>query len=986
MKTMSSAEVREAFLDFFEEMGHRPIASSSLVPADDPTLLFVNAGMVQFKDVFLGIDKRDYSRATTSQKCMRVSGKHNDLENVGPSPRHHTFFEMLGNFSFGDYFKRDAIKYAYTLLTEVYELPADRLVFTVYENDDEAYSAWTDELGVDPKRVARMGPDTNFWQMADIGPCGPTSEIHWDKSPELGEDEIIPQLQAEDDRFLEIWNLVFMQFNRQQADPEHSGQWDLPLPAPGVDTGMGLERIVSIMQGVEANYETDLFTPIIARTQELTGHSDAERDANIVPYRVIADHIRAAVFLISDGVYPGAKGRAAIPRIVIRRAARFGSEIGFDRPFLADVADAVFAVMGDYFSELLVDAENIKRVITLEEERFHRTMDRGLNNLDGILDGLRIMMAEHQEKLDNDWHSILERLPSNPNPATVESTADVRAFLDSVNDKFRASVSDYSPLVEKQMEGQRRLLTETLLKYQLDRSVIPDIRDTLKKVNGESAFYLKATLGLPIEVTKDVVEKHDLAVDEAGFNDEEKHHAVVSGGGQAMGIIETGDFYRQLLTDLQDARKLGIDGVKHDPYDDEPVDTIVLALLQDGTQIESAIAGEKVEVVLKESHFYVEAGGQVSDTGPIYSDNWVIDVEAMMEPVTGLIVHMGEVVEGMPSIGDRAIAEADPIRRLGIKRNHTATHLLHATLRKLLGDHVQQKGSLVTPDKLRFDFSHPKRLTSLELAKAQAETNSAILRDYAVHDETKSLADARTEGAVALFGEKYGDTVRTVIIESADERYSYELCGGVHVNSTAVIGTFVLISEGSVGAGIRRLEALTGYAASNHIRSALNRHWLIADELGTPPDNVINRIQELKTELAAAQREIENLRRRQAKHDFDIMISDRLESVNGLQALVAELDNTPMDTMREMTDWFRDRVDKGVMVLASDIKGRPQIVVAVSDALVRDGLRAGDLIKPIAKAVGGGGGGRPQMAQAGGRDSSKIGEALQIARKLLAES
>ena len=401
MKTMSSAEIREAFLDFFEEMGHRPVASSPLVPADDPTLLFVNAGMVQFKDVFLGLDKRDYRRATTSQKCMRVSGKHNDLENVGPSPRHHTFFEMLGNFSFGDYFKRDAINYAYTLLTEVYQLPADRLVFTVYENDDEAYSAWVDELGVDPKRVARMGPSTNFWQMADTGPCGPTSEIHWDKSPQLGEAEIIPKLQAEDDRFLEIWNLVFMQFNRQQADPDHSGQWDDPLPAPGVDTGMGLERIVSVLQGVDATYDTDLFTPIIRRTQELTGHSDAERDANIVPYRVIADHIRAAVFLISDGVYPGAKGRAAIPRIVIRRAARFGREIGFDRPFLADVADAVFDVMGAHFSELRDQAESIKRVITLEEERFGRTMDRGLNELESLYQGIQDISAGSIRDLSN---------------------------------------------------------------------------------------------------------------------------------------------------------------------------------------------------------------------------------------------------------------------------------------------------------------------------------------------------------------------------------------------------------------------------------------------------------------------------------------------------------------------------------------------------------------------------------------------------------
>ena len=426
MKTMSSAEVREAFLDYFEEMGHRPLASSSLVPADDPTLLFVNAGMVQFKDVFLGLDKRDYRRATTSQKCMRVSGKHNDLENVGPSPRHHTFFEMLGNFSFGDYFKRDAIKYAFELLTEVYGLPVDRLAVTIYENDEESYNCWVNEIGINPKRVARMGPSTNFWQMADTGPCGPNSEIHWDKYPEQGDDCVIKLLQAEDDRFLEIWNLVFMQFNRQQADPDHTGQWDVPLPAPGVDTGMGFERILTILQGVEANYETDLFMPIIRRTQALTGHSDAERDANIVPYRVIADHIRAAVFLISDGVYPGAKARAAIPRIVIRRAARFGSKIGFDRPFLAEVADAVFNVMGEHYSELLDEADNIKRVITLEEERFHRTMDRGLNELDDML-------------------------------------ADLNAG---------------------------------------------------GTLSGADAFYLKATLGLPVQVTKDVAEERGFTVDE----------------------------------------------------------------------------------------------------------------------------------------------------------------------------------------------------------------------------------------------------------------------------------------------------------------------------------------------------------------------------------------------------------------------------------------------------------------------------------------
>ena len=898
MEKMSSADVRQTFLDFFEEMGHRPVASSSLVPADDPTLLFVNAGMVQFKDVFLGLDKRNYKRATTSQKCMRVSGKHNDLENVGPSPRHHTFFEMLGNFSFGDYFKRDAIKYAFTLLTEVYKFPADRLVFTVYENDDEAYDTWVSNLGIDPKRVARMGPDTNFWQMADTGPCGPTSEIHWDKQPELGEDDIIPLLQAEDDRFLEIWNLVFMQFNRQQADPDHTGQWDIPLPAPGVDTGMGFERIVSILQGVAANYETDLFMPIIQRTQELTGQSDSQRDANIVPYRVIADHIRAAVFLISDGVLPGAKGRAAIPRIVIRRAARFGRAIGFDRPFLADIADSVFDIMGEHFGELLEQADSIKRTITLEEERFHRTMDRGLTELEGML-----------------------------------SEIDAGANLP-----------------------------------------------------GDQAFYLKATLGLPFQVTKDVAEERGYAVDEAGFLVAEAEHARISGAGQAMGEIESGDFYRRLLAELQSAGALGMEGVAYDPYIDDAVESVTLALARDGMRVDSAIVGEKVEVVLGQTNFYVEAGGQVSDTGAISGAGWVIEVEAMKQPVAGLIVHVGEVVEGNPAAGDEATVQVDRVRRKDITRNHTATHLLHAALRNKLGMHVQQKGSLVAPDRLRFDFSHPEKVSLAELSAVAEEINGAILKNHAVHDEQKSLEQARREGAMALFGEKYGDSVRTVIIESADDRYSYELCGGVHVKSTAEIGSFVFTGEGSVSAGIRRVEALTGQAANAFMRQKLETLEAIAQQLGAGPDQAVHRVAGLQAELAAARRETADLQRKLAKGNFDSMLAQQLETLNGKQALVAELDNTPVETMREMTDWFRNRVDKGVMVLASDIGGKPQIIVAVSDALVKDGVRAGDLIKPIARIVGGGGGGRPQMAQAGGRDSSKIAQALEAARELIADA
>ncbi len=898
MEKMSSAEVRQSFLDFFAGRGHRVVASSSLVPADDPTLLFANAGMVQFKDVFLGMDKRDYSRAATSQKCMRVSGKHNDLENVGPSPRHHTFFEMLGNFSFGDYFKRDAIKYAFSLLTEVYKLPADRLVFTVYENDEESYDCWVNEIGISPRRIARMGPHTNFWQMADTGPCGPNSEIHWDKQPEEGEDDVISLLQAEDDRFLEVWNLVFMQFNREQADPDHSGKWDLPLPAPGVDTGMGFERILTILQGVEANYETDLFMPIIRRTQALTGHSDAQRDAMIVPYRVIADHVRAAVFLISDGVLPGAKGRAAIPRIVIRRAARFGRELGFDAPFLADVADSVFEVMGDHYSELLEQADSIKSSMTLEEERFHRTMDRGLTELE-------LMLAE---------------------------------------------VDTGAPLA------------------------------------GDRAFYLKATLGLPFQVTKDVAEESGYAVDEAGYLAAEAEHARISGGGQAMGAFDSGEFYRRLLADLQSTGALGADGVAYNPYADSPVESTVLALLREGAPIDGALVGDKIEVVLDKTCFYVESGGQVSDTGIISGPGWVVDVEAMKQPVAGLVAHYGEVLEGNPAAGELALAEVNRGRRKDITRNHTATHLLHAALRNKLGGQVQQKGSLVAPDRLRFDFSHPEKVSSAELSVIAEEINAAILNNYAVRAEQKSLEDARRDGAMALFGEKYGDEVRTVSIGAPDERYSYELCGGVHVKSTSEIGSFVFTSEGSVSAGIRRVEAYTGQAADAFTRQKLETLEAIAAQLGVGPEQARQRISGLQADLAAARRENADLQRKLARGNFEGMLAQQLETLNGKKALLLELDNTPVETMREMTDWFRNRVDKGVMVLASDIGGKPQIIVAVSDALVQDGIRAGDLIKPIARIVGGGGGGRPQMAQAGGVDSSKISQALEAARDLIADA
>ncbi|MCU0496276.1 MAG: alanine--tRNA ligase [Anaerolineae bacterium] len=892
---MTSSEIRKTFLEFFEEHGHSIVASSSLVPANDPTLLFTNSGMVQFKDVFLGLDKRPYTRATTSQKSMRVSGKHNDLENVGPSPRHHTFFEMLGNFSFGDYFKREAIQYAYQLLTQVYQLPADRLVFTVYQNDDDAYNLWVNEVGVDPKRVARMGPKTNFWQMAETGPCGPTSEIHWDKYPEQGEESIVTQLQAEDDRFLEIWNLVFMQFNRTQADPQHTGQFDELLPAPGVDTGMGLERIVSIIQGVKANYETDLFMPIIRATQALTGQSDQERDANIVPYRVIADHIRAAVFLIADGVRPGAKGRDSVCRLVIRRAARFGQKIGFDRPFLGQVAQAVIDTMGEHYQEITERAEAIQRVITREEELFRRTLDRGVSELNEMLDRLSA--------------------------------------------------------------GQ----------------VLP----------GEQAFYLKATLGLPLEVTKDISQERGFGVDEAGFQEADARHSEVSGGGKAMGKIEISELYNRLLGEL--SGKLGEKGVDYQPYGLPMLNTQVLALIADGESVERVMTGDRVEVILAATPFYVESGGQVSDTGWINGEGWQIQVEEMRKPIGGLIVHIGEVVEGTPKIGDAARPEVDLTRRSDVTRNHTATHLLHAALRNHLGTHVQQKGSLVAPERLRFDFAHDAKVSAAELKAIEYEVNGQILENYPVIAAEKSLNEARSEGAMALFGEKYGDRVRTITIGRESQRYSYELCGGVHVRETGEIGTFVIVNEGSVSAGVRRVEALTGRAAVHYLQNVMDQLYGIADRLNTTPENVHGRVVALQEELAQTKRELTQMRRDLAKVGFEAAMS-RLENLNGVTALIAQFEDVPTDTLREISDWFRNRVSSGVAVLATVIDEKPQLWIAVSDDLTKKGLHAGNLIKAMSAVVGGGGGGRPNLAQAGGKDASKLPQAFDTVRQLISES
>ncbi|HRE49221.1 MAG TPA: alanine--tRNA ligase [Aggregatilineales bacterium] len=891
MKKMTSAEIRQSFLEFFEEMGHKPVASSSLVPGNDPTLLFANSGMVQFKDVFLGVDKRPYSRAATAQKCMRVSGKHNDLENVGPSPRHHTFFEMLGNFSFGDYFKRDACRFAYDLLTKVYGLPPERLFFTIHTSDDEAFRIWTEEVGVPQERVHRLGDKSNFWQMGETGPCGPCSEIFWDWEPHKPTDhDTIAREHVEDSgRLIEIWNLVFMQYN-QKADGSRE-----PLPKPSVDTGMGLERITNVMQNTGTNYETDLFAPIVARIQALNGASDGQRKADSIPYHVIADHIRAAAFLIADGVLPGPKDRGSVCRMVIRRAARYGRKIGFTAPFLAEVAETVIEIMGGHYKELHEKREAIRKAITQEEVRFSRTLEAGLAKLD----------------------EMLEKLPTGGT------------------------------------------------------------------LSGADAFFLKGSLGLPFEVTRDIAKEKGYALDEAAFLAEETKHSLASGGGQAMGAFDETQVYSTLLRGLQELGALGADGVTYDPYGDLERNVHILAILREGQPVESAAVGDRVEVVLGKTPFYVEAGGQVSDTGVIRGEGWAIDVEDMKRPVGGMIIHYGEVVEGQPRIGVSGVARVDAARRMDIMRNHTATHLLHAQLRAVLGAHVQQKGSLVAPERLRFDFSHDAPITPEQMATITAAINEAIMANLPVVVAEKDLATARDEGAMALFGEKYGERVRTVTIQKNGGRYSYELCGGTHLPATAVIGTFVIAAEGGVAQGVRRIEALTGHAAQGYISRQLGTLRGIAAALNTAPDQVGERLTALQQEIAGARAENLKLQRALARAAFEALRS-KTERLNGVNVLVAQVEATPPEMLREMTDWFRDALKSGVVVLGTVNEGKPSLVAAVTGDLAKR-VGAGDVIKKIAPIVGGGGGGKPTMAQAGGKDAAKLSEALNVAKVFIGE-
>ncbi len=897
-KALTGAEIRQGFIDFFVSKGHTFVPSSSLVPGGDQTLLFTNAGMVQFKDVFLGTDVRPYTRAANSQRCMRVAGKHNDLDDVGRDDWHHTMFEMLGNWSFGDYYKKEAITWAWQLLTEVWGLDKSKLWTTCFKDekgeiptDDEAAENWRRQPGIDPSHILYFGRKDNFWEMAETGPCGPCSEIHMDRGPAFcnkqGVAGHVCRVNGDCTRYLELWNLVFIQYNRL-------GPSELEmLPATHVDTGMGFERIVSVLQDVNSNYKTDLIYPLIEKIMELTGKTAADYEANPTPFRVIADHARAASFLIGDGVVPGNTGRNYVCRMIIRRAARFGSKIGLREPFMAQVAGRVVDLYGDFYTELKRNRNTILDNITREEERFQRTVESGLSHLDDLL-------------------------------------ADMKKTGQTVLD-------------------------------------------------GEKAFDLYATHGLPLEISRDIAREQGLDVDESGFRKAMDEHRLASGGGKAFGPLggEDVDVFRNVYENLQTAGKLDEKGVSYDPYHGLEVEGELLALVSEGRPVTQAQPGDRVEVILPQTCFYVESGGQVSDTGTIVSSSeprWEIDVEEMRKPAAGILVHVGKVTKGQPRVGDTAIAAVDAARRADIMRNHTATHLLHAELHSVLGEHARQAGSLVAPDRLRFDFTHPEAVTAEQLETIEANVNRAILGNMPLDITTKSLSQALSEGAMALFGEKYGETVRTITI-GAEEPYSYELCGGTHVHETGDIGVFLITSESSAAAGVRRIEAVTGRGAYDLIQKRIKALKNTATLLNTTPDEVPARTESLLDELAQTEKQVARLRQELVSAHFVQQLENAVE-IGGVPVLAMVLPSADADSLRQMTDRFRQRYTSGVVALGSAMGDKPMLIAAVTDDLVKRGLHAGDLVKTIATVIGGSGGGRPNLAQAGGKDAAKLQEAI----------
>ncbi len=853
---ITTNELRRVFLDYFRDRGHEIVPSSSLVPANDPTLLFTNAGMVQFKDVFLGSDKRPYNRATTAQRCVRAGGKHNDLENVGYTARHHTFFEMLGNFSFGDYFKREAIQYCWELMTEKFAFPADRLWVTVFEEDDEAADIWLGEIGVDPKRFSRCGVKDNFWSMGDTGPCGPCSEVFYDHGPEIAGGP--PGSPEEDgDRYIELWNLVFMQFNRDAR-----GQMT-PLPKPSVDTGMGIERLAAVLQGVHSNYEIDLFRSLIEASAEVTGASNLE-DKSL---RVIADHIRSCAFLVVDGVVPSNEGRGYVLRRIIRRAIRHGHKLGMKDPFFHRLVLPLDKEMGAAYPELSERRELVERVLAQEEDRFAETLDQGIRLLDQAIEDLS---GAH--------------------------------------------------------------------------------------IPGEVAFKLYDTYGFPVDLTADVARERGLSVDMEGFD---KHMAA-----QRQRARDASTFGAAATEHMDVSGKSAFTG-----YESLNGEAEVLALLCDGKPVERLQPEDQGIVVLDRTPFYSESGGQVGDRGTLEGDSVKFEVRDTQRQ-GDVAAHVGVLTDGELHVGDNLQARVDAETRRAIARNHSATHLLHAALRAQLGDHVQQKGSLVASERLRFDFSHFEPVSSEQLRAIERQVNGWILGNDASVTRVVPLDEAMQSGAVALFGEKYEDPVRVLSIGD----FSTELCGGTHVERAGDIGLFKLTSETGIAAGVRRVEAVTGERALDWLASAERRLDDVADLVKSDREAVVEKVAQVVSHSRELERDLDRLKSRLAASHGEDLAAQAVD-VDGLKILAARLDGVDAKGLRATVDQLKNKLGSAVVVLAT-VDGDKVSLVAGVTADYTDRIEAGPLANFVAQQVGGRGGGRPDMAQAGGNDPSRLEQAI----------
>ena len=870
---MKSSEIRQQFLDFFASKGHTVVASSSLVPHEDPTLLFTNAGMNQFKDVFLGFDKRPYTRATTSQKCVRAGGKHNDLENVGYTARHHTFFEMLGNFSFGDYFKRDAINYAWELLTVVFKLPKDKLTVTVYAEDDEAFDIWTKEIGMPEERVIRIGDNKgaryasdNFWMMGETGPCGPCTEIFYDHGEHIPGGP--PGSPGEDgDRFIEIWNNVFMQFNRDEAGVMH------PLPKPSVDTGMGLERISAVLQHVHANYEIDLFQSLIKAAARETHCTDLDSPS----LKVLADHIRACSFLIADGVIPGNEGRGYVLRRIVRRGIRHGYKLGARAAFFYRLVPDLVEQMGMAYPELATAQVRVMEILKQEEERFFATIEHGMVILEGELKALS--QANH--------HALGER----------------------VNPVF----------------------------------------------SGETAFKLHDTFGFPLDLTQDICREHSVTVDVAAFD--------MAMANQKNMARAAGKF--KMATNLEYAGPI----TTFHGYDTLEYKGNILALYKEGVSVNALHEGDTGVVVLDDTPFYAESGGQAGDSGELRNTHGIFAVEDTQKIQATVFGHHGVVKTGKLTVGNGVAARVDATARSRTMRNHSATHLMHKALRDVLGSHVQQKGSQVDGDKTRFDFVHTQPMTDVEIRKVETIVNAEILANAACQAREMGIEDAQKTGAMMLFGEKYGDVVRVIDIGS-----SIELCGGTHVKRTGDIGLFKIVTESGVAAGVRRVEAVTGEGALARVNTQAQQLQQVADAVKSQPHEAATRIGQILDNMKSLERELAALKSKLASSQGDELLT-QAQDVNGIKVLAAKLEGADAAVLRETLDKLKDKLKSAAIVLASVNDGKVSLIAGVTaDATSK--VKAGELVNFVAQQVGGKGGGRPDMAQAGGTQPESLDSAL----------